>query len=67
MLTCNPNDRIKPMEAIMHPFFTSEPNWCDESTYKYLEAGTPTAGKRKKSSILIPRDSRSPKKIRRKE
>ena len=60
MLEMDPEKRIKPMEALQHPFFTQEPNWCDETTYKYLESGSLATRKRKKSFLV----ARSPKKIR---
>jgi serine/threonine protein kinase len=60
MLTYSPEERIKPMNALHHPFFTSEHNWCDIGK---LEGST--GKKRRPSSALTLSDGcKSPKKFR---
>ena len=64
MLKCDPQDRIKPMKALQHPFFTAELNWCDIPSASSAE-GTPTSGKKRKHGSIIGFGStKSPKKYR---
>jgi len=50
MLHYDPNERIKPMEAIQHPFFTLEQNWCDASSNPNIANAT---RKRRPNSLVI--------------
>jgi len=61
MLTFNPDERIKPMKALHHPFFTAEHNWCDVPSKDEGPAGKK---RRPSSAILMGIGSKSPKKYR---
>lgn len=61
MLQCDPSNRISPQDALQHPFFTQEYNWCDVNSPQ-LETGS--IRKRRSGILSSDTDSRSPKKMR---
>lgn len=63
MLICDPLKRISPIDALQHPFFTQEYNWCDVNSPQ-LESTTGSIRKRRSGILSSDVDSRSPKKMR---
>ena len=67
MLEIDPAKRIRPLEALHHPFFTEERNWCDISPNSNFDPSRSAIGKRRAGLVTGVRYSQSPKKIRKQQ